>query len=199
MILTNLAAFGQYYSDNRSAEVSKGLTERAAPGTLGRAGTVRVYKKWLSISRNHPRRGRGGSAGVLDVRVGGRAQQGLPRDSHLAEPERPQDPVEARRRPARRYLWTHYSVSGILSNPFYLGQIRYKVNRCQAITHCWYHRNSSMLSGGTERTQDRPNGRTYQRADVLDEQTCAIIGNLRLPQSWRELVSGTRVGIPHFE
>ena len=46
-----------------------------------------------------------------------------------------------------------------------------------------------MLSGGTERTQDRPNGRTYQRADVLDEQTCAIIGNLRLPQSWRELVS----------
>jgi hypothetical protein len=28
------------------------------------------------------------------------------------------------------------------------------------------------------------------RAGVLDEQVCAIIGDLRLPQSWRELVSG---------
>jgi hypothetical protein len=26
----------------------------------------------------------------------------------------------------RRYLWTRYSVSGILTNPFYLGQVRYK-------------------------------------------------------------------------
>ena len=32
VILANLAAFGQYYSDNLSAEVSKGLKERAAQG-----------------------------------------------------------------------------------------------------------------------------------------------------------------------
>ena len=37
---------------------------------------------------------------------------------------------------------------------------------------------------------DCPNGRTYQRAGVLDDQVCAIIGDLRLPQSWREFVSG---------
>ena len=37
---------------------------------------------------------------------------------------------------------------------------------------------------------DCPNGRTYQRAGVLDDQVCAIIGDLRLPGSWRELVSG---------
>ena len=32
VILANLAAFGQYYSDNLSAEVSEGLKERAAQG-----------------------------------------------------------------------------------------------------------------------------------------------------------------------
>ena len=42
----------------------------------------------------------------------------------------------------------------------------------------------------TSRGLDCPNGRVYQRAGVLDEQVCAITGDLRLPQSWRELVSG---------
>jgi len=42
----------------------------------------------------------------------------------------------------------------------------------------------------TSRGLDCPNGRVYQRADVLDEQVCAIVGDLRLPDSWRELVSG---------
>jgi site-specific DNA recombinase len=32
VILANLAAFGQYYSDNLSVEVSKGLKERATQG-----------------------------------------------------------------------------------------------------------------------------------------------------------------------
>jgi len=32
VIMANLAAFGQYYSDNLSVEVSKGLKERAAQG-----------------------------------------------------------------------------------------------------------------------------------------------------------------------
>lgn len=32
VILANLAAFGQYYSDNLSTEVSKGLKERAMQG-----------------------------------------------------------------------------------------------------------------------------------------------------------------------
>ncbi len=42
----------------------------------------------------------------------------------------------------------------------------------------------------TNRGLDCPNGRAYQRAGVLDDQVCAIIGDLRLPGSWRELVSG---------
>lgn len=32
VMLANLAAFGQYYSDNLSAEVKKGLKERALQG-----------------------------------------------------------------------------------------------------------------------------------------------------------------------
>ena len=42
----------------------------------------------------------------------------------------------------------------------------------------------------TSRGLDCPNGRTYQRAGVLDDQVCAIIGDLKLPGSWREFVSG---------
>jgi hypothetical protein len=37
--------------------------------------------------------------------------------------------TRSRRRDAdqRRYLWTRYSVSGILTNPFYLGQVRHEM------------------------------------------------------------------------
>jgi hypothetical protein len=42
----------------------------------------------------------------------------------------------------------------------------------------------------TSRGLDCPNGRAYQRAGVLDDQVCAIIGDLRLPGSCREPVSG---------
>ena len=42
VILANLAALGQYYSDNYSVEVSKGLKERATQGLWCRSGTRRV-------------------------------------------------------------------------------------------------------------------------------------------------------------
>ena len=60
VILANLAAFGQYYSDNLSAEVSKGLKERAAQGASGsgrcRSGTRRVTTDPWKSSRERPRR-----------------------------------------------------------------------------------------------------------------------------------------------
>jgi len=144
VILANLAAFGQYYSDNLSAEVSKGLKERAAQGLW--VGPVPFgYAK--------------GDDGCLEV-VPGEAEAVQQVFSMYASGNKTYREIatwlnqsvhetRSRRRDAdqRRYLWTRYSVSGILTNPFYLGQVRYKGQPLpRAITHRWYLRNSSTLS-----------------------------------------------------
>ena len=236
VILANLAAFGQYYSDNLSAEVSKGLKERAAQGLW--VGPVPFgYIK--------------GDDGSLEV-VPGEAEAVHEVFSMYASGNKTYREIatwlnqsvhetRSRRRDGdqRRYLWTRYSVSGILTNPFYLGNVRYKgqplpgnhpplvsqelfdavqeVRKEHRTTPSTFARRyrTYLLKGlvrcvscggkvwaqhvkgqdyyreeNTSRGLDCPNGRAYQRAGVLDEQVCAIIGDLKLPNSWRELVSG---------
>ena len=59
VILANLAAFGQYYSDNLSAEVSKGLKDRAAQGPGSgrcRSGTRKVTMGLWESFQGRPRR-----------------------------------------------------------------------------------------------------------------------------------------------
>ena len=61
---------------------------------------------------------------------------------------------------------------------------------CQKFFFDTNDRYDQSVSIFPSRGLDCPNGRADQRAGVLDYQVCAIIGDLKLPQSWRELVSG---------
>lgn len=46
-----------------------------------------------------------------------------------------------------------------------------------------YYREENSVRG-----IDCPNGKAYKRVEVLDEQICGLVENLKLPESWREMV-----------
>jgi len=121
VMLANLAAFGQYYSDNISAEVNKGLKERALQGLwngpvpLGYSPEdgklVAVPEEAQVIKR------------IFEMYASGtHTDQSIATWLNQTEVR----PKHRRRRKDRDYLWTHDSVKGILRNQFYVGYVKYK-------------------------------------------------------------------------
>jgi len=123
VMLANLAAFGQYYSDNLSAEVKKGLAERAMQGL------------WVGPV---PFGYSAGDDGLL-VTVPGEADlvvrcyelyasgchTGRTIATWLNQTEfRPR--ARRRNQGERQYLWTTNNVRDMLKNAFYLGYVKYK-------------------------------------------------------------------------
>ncbi len=235
VILANLAAFGQYYSDNLSTEVKKGLKERAQQG------------RWVGPVPFGYLKGDEGKLVVIpeEAETLQRSYEMYASGTHTDQTvatffnQSGHKPRTKRRgREDRANVWTRESVSGLLRNAFYTGKVKYQdellpglhpviisedlfasvqkmrkehyigpathapsyrtyllkgLLRC---VHCggkvWaqhigpgyeYYREENSVRG-----IDCPNGRAYERVEVLDQQICELVENLQLPDSWREMV-----------
>ena len=121
VILANLAAFGQYYSDNLSTEVSKGLKERAEQGLWNGPvpfGYIPEEGKLVVVA---------GEAEIVN-RIYEMYASGTHTDQTVATWMNQTEflPRHSRRAEDRGYRWTGVSAKGILRNGFYLGQVKYK-------------------------------------------------------------------------
>lgn len=234
VILANLAAFGQYYSDNLSAEVKKGLGERAKQGLWvgpvpfgyikGEDGNLQVVEEEAEVLSR-----------VFEMYAAGTYTDDMIARHLNQSGHKPRS--NRRDRNERDYIWTRDLARNLLRNAFYLGKVKHKgellpgkhpaivtqelfdtamqmrkkhfigpstyspnkrtyllkgLLRCvdcggkiwaENITGYEYYREENSARG-----IDCPNGRAYHRVQVFDDQVSKIIENLRLPESWRELV-----------
>ena len=116
VILANLAAFGQYYSDNLSTEVKKGLKERALQGL------------WVGPVPFGYLKGDDGNLVVIpeEAETLGRSYEmyasGTDTDQTVAtyfnqSGHKPR--TKRRGRGDRKNVWTREAISGLLRNAFY--------------------------------------------------------------------------------
>ena len=123
VILANLAAFGQYYSDNLSTEVKKGLKERALQGL------------WVGPVPFGYLKGDDGNLVVIpeEAETLGRSYEmyasGTDTDQTVAtyfnqSGHKPR--TKRRGRGDRKNVWTREAISGLLRNAFYTGKVKYQ-------------------------------------------------------------------------
>ena len=123
VMLTNLAAFGQYHSDNLSLEVKKGLRERVAQGLWNGPipfGYEKGDDRSLAIIQEE--------ASLL-TRMFEMYASGNYTDQMIATwlNQTEHKPRSMRRdRQERNYIWNKDSVRNILRNEFYLGRIKHQ-------------------------------------------------------------------------
>ena len=123
VILANLAAFSQYYSDNLSAEVKKGLKERAMQGlwngpvpfgyTKGDDGLLEVVQEEAAVLNR-----------AFEMYAAGNNTDQTIATWLNQTGHKPR--VLRRDRRERNYIWTRDSVKELLKNAFYLGMVKYK-------------------------------------------------------------------------
>ena len=233
VMLANLAAFGQYYSDNLSTEVKKGLKERAMQGLWNGPipfGYESVDGKLVAVY---------GQAELIR-RIFEMYSSGVHTYSTIATwlSQSEFRPHHRKRRKDREYLWTGASVRDILRNGFYLGYVKYKdqllpgqhdpivtqelFDQAQRVRKDHFigpstfspryrtyllrglirdaacgEKLSAHNIGGYEYYQETasqrgiscPNGKGYVRVEDADNQVSEIISNLKMPQSWRQMVN----------
>lgn len=123
VILANLAAFGQYYSDNLSFEVKKGLGERAKQGLWngpvpfgyikGEDGNLHVVKEEGEVI------GRAFEMYATGTYTDNTVATWLIQSGHKPRTNR-------RDQKERNYIWTRDSARNLLRNTFYLGKVKHK-------------------------------------------------------------------------
>ena len=123
VILANLAAFSQYFSDNLSAEVKKGLGERAKQGlwvgpvafgyVKGDEGLLEVVPEEAELLKRAFEMYASGS--YTDQQIA----TWLNQSGHKPR-------VRRRDQGERNYIWNRDSIRGILRNPIYTGKVRYQ-------------------------------------------------------------------------
>ena len=123
VILASLAAFSQYYSDNLSAEVKKGLKERALQGlwnghapfgyTKGDDGLLVVVQEEAAVLNRAFEMYATGNHTDRTIATWLNQTEHKPRTRRRDSSE-------------REYVWTRDSVKALLKNAFYLGMVKYK-------------------------------------------------------------------------
>ena len=121
VILTILAAFSQYFSDNLSSEVGKGLKERAMQGLWNGPvpfGYEAVDGKLAAVNDEADLVSRSYEMYASGIHTYRTVSTWLNQTEFR--------PRHGKGRKDREYLWTSASVKGILRNETYLGYVKYK-------------------------------------------------------------------------
>lgn len=123
VILANLAAFGQYYSDNLSSEVKKGMGERVKQGRWVGPVPFGYIKGDDALLKVIP------EEAEMVQRAFEMYASGNYTDQQIATwcNQTGHKPRSRRRdKGERNYIWARCSVRDMLKNPFYTGKLKYQ-------------------------------------------------------------------------